>query len=268
MGKDSRKVTARKLKVDASKAPENYLSYNINNFTIGQNHGSTSPSVAFNDYILNSGGHINLGTGTNLRIGKHIFFTYLRLRLFYTAPSSGNRTRIIVGKQAGNATFANIATNGALAAAVEGEVIETTQVGTGPVVSDEFISPSTEYQILYDKMLMWDTPFSNNIVSPASAATVPGALQASVDLVIPIMMQRMYNVGNSVDRGDWFVWFGSNTSTQVNLQGQIRIEFINQFDWESIPRAIKGTFNAADDVFQRAKDSPALLALLAALAAL
>lgn len=261
---------SRRLAVNAAASPENYISYHMNNFAIGINSGASPPSIAFNDYILNNGAHIALGTGTNLRVGKHIYFTFLRLRLQF-AVATGSEVRIIIAKRAKQELFANSTSNAALAALVEGELIEAPLYGSNQNTSCHFIAPSTEYQVLLDKRIGYCTePFTENaqVLGSTSICT-----NSALNIDLPLNLQRMYNASNTVDQGDFVVWFcaqnylASTTSAatiaaQTHGIGEMRLEYINQFDWESIPRAIKGTISAADDVFKHASNSDFVKTLL------
>lgn len=261
--KTQKNVTGRQLVVNASKAPENYITYHINAFDIGVSSAATPPSIGFNDYILNSGAHLGLGTGTNLRVGKHVFFTYLRLKLkFNTLP--GQWVRMLVVKATGNENLGNQITNAGVCGVFESDILEAPMSGSNPNVADRYLAPSSEYTIVADKTIGFDTPFS--VVNVASGDVV----QTTVDLTIPLMLQRMYNSSNTVDKGDWSIYFVSNARTPYGVApasaakvcGQMRLEFINQWDWEAIPRAIKSTISSADDVLAHAGSSTAVRALL------
>jgi hypothetical protein len=248
---------SKRLSVDAAAHSENYLSFGFYNDAIGQSSLSATPSRGYNDLIFNGLAHMPLGTGTNLRLGKHVLFTYLRLRLFITT-SSNNRFRILVGRSQDQDDIAQLNTTTTIAAKIESDVLEPPLQGAGPILCDTMVSPSTEYQILYDKMCGWGTDFTS--VENANTQNT------MVCVTIPIMVQRFYKQDGYPDKGDWFLHLSSsNPSAGCYVYGTARMDFINQWDWESIPRAIKTGITYADDVLQHASKSVAVKTLLGVL---
>lgn len=257
--KSAKPKTQNRLRVNAAVNPENYIGWGTSALGVGSSAlSSPNTAVSLNDYIMNNNAQFQLGSGANLRLGKHIFFTYLRLKLRFTSTQN-QLFRITVGKAAQANKFSVLSTGTTLGSAIEGEIFEGPLNGGSPLLVDWYTNPSTEYQILYDKTFGVDTPFA--------MGTSVGYNMTTVDVSIPLMLQRMYDNNGAPDRGDWFLHIASSNAAAGNtvMTGTVRLDFINQFNWEVIPRAIKGTISAADDVLSHASGSTAIRALLSLL---
>lgn len=231
---------------------ENYLSLGLNAVTIGPSTGAYGTgSLALNDacmYNITTPAQIQLGTGTNLRIGKHVVFTRLIVRL-YVNMGGNSRFRCIVAKNDKEAAAANQLTNTALTGFVEGpDIMEPPLQSSVLGPYDNFISPSTDYTILHDKMygVSGDIPVTSQTLSK----------QVAVELEIPLMLRRTYQPGGSVDMGSWFIYMASTGSTSA--YGTIRLEFVNTWSFESLGRSLNSAIEAADNVLSRATKSPAV----------
>lgn len=230
---------------------ENYLGLGINNLTIGASTGIIGTgSFAVNDALMNTGspGHIVLGTDTYKRLGKHLVFTRLIVRLYVNQPAA-SRFRMIVGKNQNEGIPANLITNTALTGFVEGnDIMEAPFYGSTLGPFDNMISPSTDYTILHDKMYgtFGDLPMtsSNN------------TKQVAVELEIPLMLKRTYKGDGTVDMGSWFLYMSSTGN--ASAFGTIRLEFVNTWSFESLGRGLTSAIDAADSVLTRASKSPAV----------
>jgi hypothetical protein len=237
---------------------ENYLSYGLTAHGVGNASGASGTgSLAFNDYLLNAGAQIQLGTGVNLRLGKHIFLTRLVVRLS-AAMQSDSRLRVIIAKNTREVLASTATTNTALTAFVEGpELLETPlQIDAGALVIDKMVSPSTDYAILHDCIYGTDT---GCCVSGNGAS---GFKLRQIDIEVPLALQRTYDNSGNPDMGGWFIYFvtGDGTASHCDLNGYMRVEYVNQWNFESIGRGIQNAITAADGVLTAATSSRAVQA--------
>lgn len=220
--------------------PESYISCNMANLGVGKVSGATGTgSLAFNDQLMNAGTSttgtpIQPGTGTNQRLGRHIYFNRFVARLRLTASDP---FRVIVGVNRADGTLANTTTNTNLTAYIEGQnVLEGAQSniiasGSGGSI-DAMISPSTDFEILYDRVFHRSP--ESLVLLATSTSTAVGTL---VEIDLPLNLQRTYTAGGLVDAGSFFIYLcGSDTDTQVS--GWMRLQYINQFSFESIGNGI------------------------------
>jgi hypothetical protein len=248
--------------------PENYLTLSMNGVTVGSSTGAVGTgSLAFNDTLMNTstntGTHLQLGTGTNLRLGKHVFFTRLLIRLRVSTPYSAlnnNSLRVIIAKNERDSTIGNATTNTALTGLVEGvDFIEPTQqfpVGfPNQLPIDYCRSPSSDYTFIHDCLY----PQGN-------VQTVVGTSETSynytIELDIPLRLPRSYDSNNVVDTGSWYIHFLGGDLTSGGypsyIWGQMRCQYVNQNVFESLGRGIKGAVSSIDDVIQHVGKSRAL----------
>jgi hypothetical protein len=232
--------------------PECYVGYGLDNVTIGGSTGALGTgSLAFNDLLLNGGTTLQLGTGTTLRLGKHVYFTRLVIRCYVNNPALG-RIRVIVGKNNRESTIGNAATNAALTALIEGaDYLESPQQGSVLSV-DKYIAPSCDYTILSDIMLGGEqAPVNQTTVFP-------------VELIIPLNLKRTYDQSNNIDQGSFFVYMVA-TSAPV-IYGYIRAEYVNCWNFEDVANTVGKAALAADRIYSSLSNSIALKALLTAFA--
>jgi hypothetical protein len=251
----------RGLPVNSYKSPENYLSYSFAGEAVGAvTAGSPNATIGLNNYIMNGGAQMAMGTGTPLRLGRHVFLTGIRIRLSISALVSAP-LRIIVGRSPDQDIIAAKTTWNQITSYVESNILEAYQQGPStPNVIYEMIQPSTEYQIMYDKT------FGNgidNVVQPSSVAG--NTISQFVDCYVPLLLPQTYDISGNVDKGDWFLYICSNASSGTTVSGGFRLEFINQWEWEDIPKLFKRGLSYVDDVYSTAKSSPAVRAILSAL---
>jgi hypothetical protein len=251
--------------------PENYLSVTMNGVTVGSSTNAVGTgSLAFNDCLMNTststGTHLQLGTGTNLRVGKHVYFTRLLCRfrvLIPCASTNNNILRIIVAKNDRDATIANLTSNTSLTAAVEGpDFIEAAQnypVGFSSSLPVDYLrSPSSDYTFLHDCMY----PKTDILATQAEVGSSLVTQNFAVELDIPLRLERLYDSNNVVDSGSWYIHFIGGDLTSGGypsyIYGQMRLQYVNQLSFESFGRGIKSAVSMADDVIQHVGKSKAL----------
>jgi len=275
-GRSTMRVPRPNVPVVDLNHPENYITIGMNGVSVGSSTGAVGTgSLAFNDQLMNTstgtGVPIQLGTGTNLRVGKHIFFTRLLVRLRVTFPNqssdNNNILRIIVAKNPRDSTIANLSTNTALTGAVEGpDYLEAPQqypVGfSSPSVCDYFQSPSSDYTFLHD--CMYPRTMDTAVLVQSGSGECTNIF--NVELDIPLRLSRSYDSSNAVDTGSWYIHFIGQDLTSGSspsfIFGQMRLQYVNQFNFESIGRGIKSAVSTFDDVVQHVGKSAAWPLLL------
>lgn len=244
--------------------PENYVSGSFNAITIGSAAGSSpNKSLALNESLINNStntqNHLQLGTGTNYRLGKHVFFTNLHVKL--TANCLGGyRIRVIVMRSDKATDVNRTLTQCNLTSTIEsGDFLEAPQFAlfNAAVVTpvDYMISTSTDYTVCWDKV------YGSGYWNQDSCVPTPGTSTnfQQIDFDVPLMVQRMYDQAGNPDQGDWFIYFCTNTGAgNVSLTGTIRVDFINQWNFESIGNSVKRAVNVVGDVANHVGESHAL----------
>lgn len=264
-----KRATKRRLKlgaaaptVDANEHPENYIGWSLVNQAVGTSYGSGGgiiPSLAFNDAIVNtstiaynsSGVHLQLGTGTNLRLGRHVFFTRLRVRGRIT-QASGAICRVVVVRNSLNDDMANITTMTSLGQLFETEIFEIPANGMGTPIGpvDYPIAPSTDYQILYDK----NYGAGEGMMIPDACPAGPRVF--ALDLDIPLNLERFYTQLGTVDRGDWALYIVSTDTTNIKIWANCRISYVNQWNFESIRKGVKNMVDTTSGVVSKVYNHP------------
>jgi hypothetical protein len=259
------------LKPFPASQPECYLSLGFNVNPIGQSYnGATYTSLGFNDYMLNNGAQVSLGTGTNLRLGKHVLFTYLRIRGIVQSSSVAsagalNSVRIMVGMNPKDSTLGNLTTAANVAQWVEStEILEAPQntYGGGSIAPlATMVSPSTDYTIMYDRVHLVNTPS----IAVGSYQSTNNKQQEFVDIVIPLGLERTYNSAGTVDQGSFFAYFvggdtiASNTAVFV---GEIRVDFVNCWSFEDLGTKAFNFLRSAARLIAIAKRNPVVNAAI------
>jgi hypothetical protein len=267
-GKAPKSTANGKVPVVDISHPENYLSYGYYGNTVGKTGGAVgSSSLCFTDALMNSststGTQLQLGTGVNLRLGKHIFFTRLVVRL-RVASNTAARFRLIVARNAQDAVPNTLSTNTATTAFAEGtQILEAplTTVGGagvfGPI--DYMISPSTDWEILHDQIYGNTVGLGTGTTMSISAGEVTST---NVELDIPLNVQRSYDNNGVPDAGGWFIYMVTDdAATGTSIAGWIRVQYVNQWSFEGIAKGFGNAFSAADKILSSAVRSTALNAL-------
>ncbi len=252
--------------------PECYLSKGFNAQPIGPAYNdATYTSLGFNDYMMNTAaGHISLGTGTNLRLGKHILFTYLRIRGLLTCGNATSSAplgsiRIIVGANPKDTTCANLTSAAAVAQYVEStEILEaplSTYLGGSIRPWHTMVSPSTDYTILYDRVHMTD--HNSIVISPYASPYL--AQQEYIDLIVPLGLERTYNQSGAVDQGSFFFYMVCSQPSASNtcyFSGEARVDFINCWSFEDLGQKSLNFLRQAYKLWQMAKKNPVVNAAI------
>jgi hypothetical protein len=211
-------------------------------------------SLAFNDALLNSststGTPITLGTGVNNRLGKHIFFNRLVVRW---RVAHYNPFRVIIARNFQDGSAANQLTNSNLTALVESTTVlegaSASYGGSGGYgTMDTMVSPSTDYEIL------WDHVYGTG---PESIPTSSGPTSTSVEIDIPLNLQRIYTQTPSVDSGGWFIYVCSTeaTASSCSISGWLRVQYINQFSFEALGKGVRSFVNEAGQTIKHVAQS-------------
>lgn len=267
----SKKTAGRRqgpgLKPFAASRPECYLSLGMNAQPIGPSYNdATYTSLAFNDYVLNNSAHIALGTGTNLRLGKHIVLTNLRVRGMLhatglTTSAQPNSVRIIIGRNTKDSVCGNLSTAAAVAQYVEStEILESpTNTYLGGTISKwaTMISPSSDYEILYDRAHLTDS--ASLIASSYHSSSYSMRQQQSIDLVVPLGIERTYNSAATVDQGSFFVYFVSaatSASSTAFFTGEMRVDFLNAWSFEDLGQKAFNFLRQSYRMIQLARQNP------------
>lgn len=175
-------------------------------------------SMAFNDYLMNSGAHIATGTGTQNRLGNKIRLQYLDVDLFMLLAAS-NACRIIIGKNRHTSELANQTSNTNLTAVIEspsGGVLADKDYGALPIGQKYHFATSEVkgFTILKDIKLVGQEPAASSTYFP-------------VRMRVPLNLDRVYNTQNTVETGDWFIYVVSTGGT-CDVSGTIKLVWTDQ----------------------------------------
>jgi hypothetical protein len=225
--------------VNALFRPENYVSFGYNNQDFGLSTGGADPTLALNDALMNGGAQIQLGTGTNLRLGRHILFTRLLARLCFYNATQTQRVRIVVGKSITSNDASSLVTVNTLTAFIEGNAVMEAPINGGVVGPiDRPINPSSDYIIMHDKIYGTGGETGLNYVS--------GICRFSCELDIPLNLQRTYDIAGNPDQGSWFMYICTDTaSLNQAVYGNVRLDYINQWSFEGIGQGVRSFVDAA-----------------------
>jgi len=225
--------------VNALFRPENYVSFGYNNQTFGLSTGGADPTIALNDALMNAGAQIQLGTGTNLRLGRHILFTRLTARFCFYNATQTQRVRIIVGKSITSNDASVLNTVNTLTAFVESAAVMEAPINGGTVGPiDRYINPSSDYIILHDKQYGTGGESGLNYVS--------GICRFFCELDIPLDLQRTYDIAGVPDQGSWFMYICTDSaSLNQAIYGSVRLDYINQWSFEGIGKGIRSFVDEA-----------------------
>lgn len=211
------KAVARSVKRSlATKADTKALSYGFSAVGIGRSSGILGTgSLAMNDYLLNGGSEISVGTADYQRLGNRIKFKYLELDLLVTVPA-GNGVRLIVGKSSllsfgGTESTTNAILTGAIESSTLGVMNAVLQGGvpTGYFYQMLARPEKRSVTILKDSTFTAPEPAAQNTFLP-------------IRMRVPLNHVQTY-VGVTPTRGSFFIYLvAENTTTAVTVDGTIR----------------------------------------------
>lgn len=206
-------------KVLAKTAEPRYLLYGINQIAVGISSGAAGTgSYALNQYLMNGGANIALGTALNQRTGNKIRVESIDLDIVIIL-AAGVGCKMLVVKEAGANTLMQDTTNTALTTHLENAAFSMEPVTNGGVPSGYFYVPAGEkdtvgYQLIKDHKFYAQEPAGSNTYFP-------------VRMRIPLNMTQTYNSAGTPLGGDWGIYFVSSSATAANctITGSIRMNF-------------------------------------------
>lgn len=181
-----------------------FTNFGLNNITIGSSTGVLGTgSMAFNDYLLNGGAHLQLGTGENVRACGKIFLKGISVKMTINTAAQ-TKVRMLFLKSRRTNVLSVLTSNANLTSAVEAYLLTClNNGGSAEQMVDRGFMPGLDNK-------GWTIAADQLLYSP-----VPAGATSSLEIhrYFPLNIVREYNAAGNPLTGEWALYLGSTGGT-------------------------------------------------------